>query len=71
MKNYAIALLLCLLSVHSMARDVKGVNIAESVTLGGETLGLNGAGVRSKFFISVYVGASYLPGKAMIFTRPC
>lgn len=60
----------------AMARDIKGVDIAESVTLPQTTttLTLNGAGVRSKFVFSIYVGALYLPSKAnsvdAILTQP-
>jgi hypothetical protein len=36
------------------------VQVPDSVTVGGKTLALNGAGLRSKFFVKVYVGALYL-----------
>lgn len=39
---------------------ISGVKLADQYTLGNETLTLNGAGVRSKFFVDVYVGALYL-----------
>lgn len=45
------------------ALELKGVTLPDRISLpadGGEVL-LNGAGVRSKFFVSVYVGALYLP----------
>ena len=58
---------LCLLvaSQHVAGMDVGGVNIPESIVLQGSetTLQLNGAGIRKKFFVSVYVGALYLPVK--------
>lgn len=41
--------------------EVAGVQIASSVTVGGHELVLNGAGVRKKFFIKVYVAGLYLP----------
>jgi hypothetical protein len=46
------------------ALELKGVTVPERVSLPEESgdLILNGAGVRSKFFVSVYVGALYLPG---------
>lgn len=49
----------------STAREIAGVNIPEQVELsaGGDKLLLNGAGIRSKFFVKVYVGALYLPAK--------
>jgi hypothetical protein len=42
------------------ALEVAGVNLAGTTTLAGRTLQLNGAGLRSKLFIKVYVGALYL-----------
>lgn len=44
------------------AREVAGVSVPEAVTLhsGDTTLNLNGAGVRRKFFMSIYVGSLYL-----------
>ncbi|MGL4711101.1 MAG: chalcone isomerase family protein, partial [Shewanella sp.] len=44
-----------------MAKEVSGVQVAETVTLDSQTLQLNGAGVRSKFFMDLYVGSLYLP----------
>ncbi len=44
------------------ARTVAGVEVPEEVTLAdGTVLRLNGAGVRRKLFVKVYVGALYLP----------
>lgn len=44
------------------AETVAGVDVPDSarITPEGAELSLNGAGVRSKFFINVYVGALYL-----------
>lgn len=58
-----VALVLMLSSVLAFAKDVAGVTLPETVTLGATPLVLNGAGVRSKFFIKVYVGALYLPAR--------
>lgn len=44
------------------AAEVAGVNVPDQVQgPSGDALRLNGAGVRSKFFIKIYVGALYLP----------
>lgn len=43
---------------------LEGVEIPASVTLDSTTLILNGAGVRNKFHLKVYVGALYLPAKS-------
>lgn len=49
----------------AIAREVKGINISETaVTDSGARLQLNGAGVRSKFVVDVYVAALYLAQKA-------
>ena len=46
------------------ARAVAGVTLDETTTLAGKTLQLNGAGLRSKLFVKVYVGALYLEQKS-------
>jgi len=48
----------------AQAKEVAGVNLNETATLAGKTLQLNGAGLRSKLFIKVYVGALYLEQKS-------
>jgi hypothetical protein len=58
-----IALLLALVAGSAPAQTVGGVKLADSVNVSGNTLVLNGAGVRSKLWIKVYVGALYLPTK--------
>lgn len=54
----------CLFMNASWAVEVEGVNVPESVTVTGRTLQLNGAGVRTKFFFDIYIGALFLPVKA-------
>jgi len=57
-------LLICLLVWRpALALEVAGVELPDQVQIAGvdRPLLLNGAGVRKKFFISVYVGALYLP----------
>ena len=54
------AILALSLALPAFAREVAGVQVPDSVTVGGKTLVLNGAGLRSKLFIKVYVGALYL-----------
>ncbi len=46
------------------AAEVSGVRVADSVKVGNNELVLNGAGLRSKLFIKVYVGALYVGQKA-------
>lgn len=53
-------LLICLLSGTSQARQVGGITFPESITVNEATLTLNGAGVRSKYFLDVYAVGLYL-----------
>lgn len=66
--------LLLLLGSSALALTVAGVNVPPTVTVHGQTLNRNGAGVRSKFFVKVYVGALYserkLASPAAIFADP-
>jgi hypothetical protein len=55
-----VALLALALALPAPAREVAGIQVPDSVAVGGKTLALNGAGLRSKFFVKVYVGALYL-----------
>lgn len=43
----------------SAAREIEGVETAPTAKAAGETLRLNGAGVRTKLIFKVYVGALY------------
>lgn len=45
------------------AVEIGGVNLPDSLTAGKESLLLNGAGLRKKFFIKVYAGGLYLTEK--------
>lgn len=60
----ALLALLALAPVPAHAKEVRGVNLPDTVTAGGQTLRLNGAGLRTvkKAFMTfeVYVGALYL-----------
>ena len=51
---------------HAFAAEIEGVKIADKVRLSdaGPELALNGAGVRTRAFFRVYVGALYLQEKA-------
>ena len=63
MKKLAIALSFLLLSSQAFALDVAGVNVAPTVSAHQKTLTLNGAGIRKKLFIKVYVGSLYTERK--------
>ena len=51
-------------SLSAFAADVSGIKIPDSAKVEGQELKLNGAGVRTRMFIKVYVGALYLEQKA-------
>ena len=53
-----------LLAGSAIAAEIEGVRIDDKVQVGGSELALNGAGVRTRVFFKVYVGALYLPKKA-------
>ncbi len=63
MNRIALALSLTLAATVAEAKTVAGVNLPDSVSVGGKTLVLNGAGIRKKLFIKVYVGGLYLTAK--------
>ncbi|MBE8168623.1 MAG: chalcone isomerase [Shewanella sp.] len=45
------------------AKTVEDVEVADTLSIDGQHLILNGAGVRSKIFFDLYVGSLYLPEK--------
>jgi long-chain acyl-CoA synthetase len=54
---------LCL-RVPALAAEVSGVTLADEVSVGGQALVLNGAGIRTMLLFKIYVGSLYLPQKA-------
>lgn len=65
-RNCLLALLLLGPAV-APAVEVGGANLPDSATVERTPLPLNGAGVRSKFFVKVYAAALYLPAPAREF----
>lgn len=64
MRRIIIAAALTLAAVSSAsAATVGGVKIEDTISAGGQNLVLNGAALRKKFVVKVYVGALYLPSK--------
>jgi len=67
MHKPANILLLCLFifSTSLAAKEVEGVAIPDTLTFTNSdtTLVLNGAGLREKFFLDIYIGALYLQAK--------
>jgi Chalcone isomerase-like len=63
MRICATALLALTLALPANAGTLAGVTLPDKADAGGQTLVLNGLGLRSKLFIKVYVGGLYLPQK--------
>ena len=59
MNRLILPLMLC--AQLALAAEVAGVKVEERVKLGSSELQLNGAGIRTRLFFKVYVGALYLP----------
>lgn len=53
-----VALFLCVVPAVE-AREIAGIVVPDQAIVAGQTLRLNGSGIRSKFFIKVYVGSLY------------
>jgi hypothetical protein len=63
-KRILAAALAVSLAAPALALVVAGREVAESVQVGGAKLVLNGAGIRTRFFFKVYVGALYLRSRS-------
>jgi hypothetical protein len=59
-----LVLIFIIMSPVSHAREIEGIKMPESLEVGKSKLILNGAGVRSKFFMDLYVGGLYLQNKS-------
>ena len=55
-----LLLLLLLVSLPVQARQIGGVEIPDSLQKDGTSLVLNGAGIRTKWMMNIYVGGLYL-----------
>jgi hypothetical protein len=60
----AIILAALMITALASAEEIGGINMPESLQSGQTTLILNGAGVREKFFMDLYVGGLYLKEKS-------
>src|SRR6185503_19509500 len=63
MRKLILAAALTLAAVTAGAANVAGVNLEDRITVNNQTLVLNGAALRKKFIVKVYVGGLYLPAK--------
>ncbi|WP_422137479.1 chalcone isomerase family protein [Endozoicomonas sp. ALC020] len=64
MKKILLFVSALVMSLNLQAIELDGVNVPETLTLENQTLKLNGAGVRSKFFVDLYVGSLFTTEKA-------
>ena len=48
----------------AVALEIEGLTFPDHAEVNGQQLQLNGAGLRSKFFVSVYVGGLYIPNRS-------
>jgi hypothetical protein len=60
MRSIAAAALALAIPSLALARQVGGVDFPDTVSVSGQDLRLNGAGVRKKFVVKVYAGGLYL-----------
>jgi len=63
MRTVLILVVSIALALPLAAAELAGIALDDSVTVGGESLVLNGLGLRKKYFVKVYVGGLYLPAK--------
>ncbi len=64
MKKLFLAFMaVCTLSISQAQTEVDGVTFENTVTMDGNTLMLNGAGTRVKYFMDMYVGGLYVTSK--------
>lgn len=63
LQRLAIALAAAALCTMALAAEVGGVRLDDRVSVGGQELVLNGAGVRTKLMFKVYVASLYLRQK--------
>ena len=64
MRRLLIVLFALCLGPPVFAAEVGGVKLQDKVSVGGQELVLNGAGIRTKAIFKVYVGSLYVPAKA-------
>jgi long-chain acyl-CoA synthetase len=58
------ALFALLVAIPAQGADVGGVKLDDKAAVGGQDLVLNGAGIRTRFMLKVYVASLYVPAKA-------
>ena len=64
MRKLAFTLIALVVSLPALAAEVGAVKLDDKVSVGGQELILNGAGIRTRLVFKIYVGSLYLPAKA-------
>lgn len=64
MRKVTMLLAALVLAAGAQAAEVGGVKLEDKLSLGGQDLVLNGAGIRTRAIFKVYVGSLYVPAKA-------
>ncbi|VXA96146.1 Chalcone isomerase [Flavobacterium sp. 9AF] len=65
MKKHFFTFIFLIISTLSFCQTtISGVKLDETITIEGKKLVLNGAGIREKWWIDLYVGSLYLPKKS-------
>lgn len=60
-----ITTLICLIAITGFSqKTIEGVTLPKQITIEGETLELNGGGLREKLWFNLYVGGLYLGEKS-------
>jgi hypothetical protein len=62
-KIFVVILFVLTITAPVVAKEIGGVNLSDTLSVGKEQLVLNGVGLRTKMFIKVYAGGLYLPKK--------
>ncbi len=63
-KQLCVAILILLFFIcEAGTKEIKGIEMPDTLNAGDDTLVLNGAGVRKKYLVDVYVGGLYLKEK--------
>lgn len=64
LRKLVLLMALGIASPPAFGAEVGGVKLDDKLSLGGQELVLNGAGIRTKVMFKVYVGSLYVPAKA-------
>jgi len=64
MRRLVVVLFALCLGAPVFAAEIGGVKLDDKVTVAGQELVLNGAGIRTKAFFKIYVASLYVPQKA-------